>query len=175
MGTFSFWSWQPALPDCWVGRAGCLLWGGVEAFPLFWAAPASGMVWTACSTMGALLAGTPWSPGTAESKGAKVLGAWSTGETRYIVTEKSDVHDLDNCTQAQRCVVLLVEQRTCGQLVVGGHHVPVRTPPGVMIRCRGVANGRLKSEKNTKRTETSLISCKKSLLYQWQIHLQSGN
>lgn len=49
-------------------------------------------------------------------------------------------------TQSQRSIVLLAEQRTGSQLVVGRHHVSVRTPTWV-IRHRGAAERRLREKK----------------------------
>lgn len=75
VGWFSFWSWELFRPERWARRTGCLLccWGDI--FPRFWAAALSGTVWTACSTMGALLPGTPWSPGTERKRTGRVV-AW---------------------------------------------------------------------------------------------------
>lgn len=62
VGMFSFWTWAPPRAERWVGWTGCRPCTCVEPPPFLWAAAARGAVWTACSTMGTLLWGMPWSP-----------------------------------------------------------------------------------------------------------------
>lgn len=64
-GTFSFWFWPPPRAERCVGWTGLRPCTCMEPPPFLWAAAAaaaSGAVWTACSTMGTLLWGMPWSP-----------------------------------------------------------------------------------------------------------------
>lgn len=62
VGMFSFWIWALLRAERCVGWTGCRPCTCVGPPPFLWAAAASGAVWTACSTIGTLLWGMPWSP-----------------------------------------------------------------------------------------------------------------